>query len=164
MCGIGINESRILQLFIDYFIVINIIINSYLFVSSGSSKSNLQGSGSKVDRKRERGGSEEKVVPGRSATPESSTVDTKPSASPPSKKHKAEFSTSTISEEEVKRYLQRRPIGSKDLVRKFLNKKTGMDRNKIVEVLHAIIENLPHVKKEMVKEKLYLSLPSNAEQ
>ena len=111
---------------------------------------------SKTDRKRDRGNSVEKNKP------ESSQLDSK-TASPPSKKHKAEFSPSTITEEEVKRYLQRRPIASKDLVRKFINKKSGMERHKIVEVLHTIIEKLPKVKKQMVKDKLYLSLISTDE-
>ena len=60
----------------------------------------------------------------------------------------------------MKRYLQRRPIASKDLVRKFINKKTGMERHKIVDVLHKIIEGLQDVQTQLVKEKLYLSLPN----
>lgn len=118
---------------------------------------------SQQERKRERSSSEEKVSLSRSATPESSQVNPKPTISPPSKKHKPEFSVSTITEEEVKRYLQRRPIASKDLVRKFINKKTGMERHKIVEVLHQIIEGLQNVQKQLVKEKLYLSLTNTGE-
>lgn len=112
----------------------------------------------KKERKRDRVRSEEQVSPSRSATPENSQVNPKPTSSPSSKKHKPEFSVTAITEEEVKRYLQRRPIASKDLVRKFINKKTGMERHKIVEVLHQIIEGLPNVEKQLVKEKLYLSL------
>lgn len=77
---------------------------------------------------------------------------------PPGKKQKVEASTGSISEEEVRRYLLRRPIASKDLVRKFIKLKTGMERNKIVEVLHRIIEGLKNVEKQTVKGKLYLSL------
>lgn len=96
------------------------------------------------------------VVPGsRSATPEGSAT---ASGQPPAKKQKAEVSSNCITEEEVKRYLMRRPIASKDLVRKFINKKTQMDRNRIVEVLHKIIEGLRNVEKQTVKGKLYLSL------
>jgi len=85
-------------------------------------------------------------------------MEAKPSASPPSKKHRVEFSPNTITEEEVKLYLQRRPMASKDLLRKFINKKTGMERVKIVQMLHSIIEKLPNVERQMVKEKLYLSV------
>jgi hypothetical protein len=91
---------------------------------------------------------------GRLATPGGSAEPN----SPPAKKQKAESSTNTITEEEVKRYLMRRPIASKDLVRKFINKKTDMDRNRIVEVLHKVIEGLKNVEKQTVKGKLYLSL------
>lgn len=56
----------------------------------------------------------------------------------------------------------RRPIASKDLVRKFINKKTEMDRNRIVDVLHKIIEGLKNVEKQTVKGKLYLSLKNPA--
>lgn len=84
------------------------------------------------------------------------------SSSPPAKKQKAEVSSNSITEEEVKRYLMRRPIASKDLVRKFINKKTEMDRNRIVEVLHKVIEGLKNVEKQTVKGKLYLSLKNPA--
>lgn len=92
----------------------------------------------------------------RSATPEANSAAL---SQPPEKKQKTEVSTSSISEEEVKRYLMRRPITSKDLVKKFTSKKTDMDRNRIVEVLHKIIEGLRNVEKQNVKGKLYLSLP-----
>ena len=129
------------------------------FAGSSRASSNAESKSSKTDRKRTRKEeSEEKMASSRSATPETSNSEAKPTASPPSKKHKVEFSPNTITEEEVKLYLQRRPMASKDLVRKFINKKTGMDRIKIVEMLHSIIEKLPNVERQLVKEKLYLSL------
>lgn len=93
----------------------------------------------------------------RSATPEANGA-AGGSKAPPGKKQKTEVSTSCITEEEVQRYLMRRPITSKDLVRKFTSKKTDMDRNRIVTVLHKIIEGLKNVDKKNVKGKLYLSL------
>ena len=80
-------------------------------------------------------------------------------STPPSKKHRTE-SSSTISEEEVQRYLSRKPITSKDLVKKFTGKKTEMDRNKIVEVLGQIIQHMKGVTRQNIKGKLYLSLKS----
>ena len=77
---------------------------------------------------------------------------------PPSKKQKREYSPSTITEEEVKHYLSRRPITSKDLVRKFTSKKTEMEKTKIVSVLLQIIQNLKNVEKQTIKGKMYLSL------
>ena len=82
---------------------------------------------------------------------------------PPSKKQRTEFSSSSITDEEVKRYLLRRPITSKDLVRKFTSKKTEMDRNRIVEVLSRIINNLKDVDKQIIKGKMYLSLKKQVE-
>ena len=52
----------------------------------------------------------------------------------------------------------RRPITAKDLVKKFTSKKTDMERNQIVKVLHKIIEGLENVEKQAVKDKMYLSL------
>lgn len=79
------------------------------------------------------------------------------STSPPSKKQKTE-SPYTITEHEVQRYLSRKPITSKDLVRKFSSKKTEMEKNKIVEVLGDIIKNMKNVERQKIKGKLYLSL------
>ena len=77
---------------------------------------------------------------------------------PPHKKHKKAFSSSTISEEEVKHYLMRRPITSKELVRKFTKKKPGMDKARIVDQLHQIIQGLSNVEKQTIQDRLYLSL------
>lgn len=79
------------------------------------------------------------------------------STSPPSKKQRTE-SPYTITEHEVQRYLSRKPITSKDLVRKFSSKKTEMEKNKIVEVLSDIIKNMKNVERQKIKGKLYLSL------
>lgn len=113
---------------------------------------------SKHSKKRERDVVERKGGQvGRSATPEGANGGGGDSA-PPGKKQKLEISTSSITEEEVRRYLMRRPITAKDLVRKFTSKKTEMDRNQIVKVLHKIIEGLKNVEKQAVKDKMYLSL------
>jgi len=64
----------------------------------------------------------------------------------------------TITEQEVWRYLSRKPITSKDLVKKFSTKKTEMEKNKIVEVLGDIIKNMKNVEKQKIKGKLYLSV------
>ena len=114
----------------------------------------------KSSRKRDREGltESENLTNRRSATPVVQAVADSTTNLPPDKRPKVAVSTNSISEEEVKRYLLRRPITSKDLVRKFINKKTDMERNRIVEVLHQIIERLKNVEKQTVKGKLYLSL------
>lgn len=73
------------------------------------------------------------------------------------KKQRTE-SPHTITEQEVWRYLSRKPITSKDLVKKFSTKKTEMEKNKIVEVLGDIIKNMKNVEKQKIKGKLYLSV------
>ena len=123
------------------------ILPSSIRCADSPSKKGKHSSKSKK-RERESAGS-------RSATPE---VPANGSATPPAKKPKPEVSSASITVDEVKRYLMRKPITSKDLVRKFTSKKTEMDRNKIVEVLHKIIKALENVEKQTVKGKLYLSL------
>ncbi len=84
------------------------------------------------------------------------------SAQPPQKKQRKELSSNIITEDEVKYYLSRRPITSKDLVRKFASKKSDMDKKKIVDQLHQIIQNLKTVEKQTIKGKLYLSLKQSS--
>ena len=86
-----------------------------------------------------------------------------PSTQPPAKKHKTEYSLSTITEEEVRRYLKRRPITSNDLVKKFTSKKTEMDKKRVVEVLHQLIQGMKNVEKQTIKGKMYLSLKTSQE-
>lgn len=106
----------------------------------------------RVGVKRER----DKEVNPESATDQLSSA---PSHSnPPLKKQKVEHSPSTITEEEVEYYLSRRPITSKDLVRKFTSKKMEMDKKKVVSVLHQIIRNLRNLDKKVIKGKMFLSL------
>ena len=83
---------------------------------------------------------------------------------PPAKKHRTEYSPSTITEEEVQRYLKRRPICSNDLVKKFKSKKTEMDKKRVVEVLHKLIQGMKNVEKQTIKGKMYLSLKTAQEE
>jgi len=80
---------------------------------------------------------------------------------PPSKRSKKDFSPTAITEEEVKYYLMRKPITSKDLVRKFTSKKVNMDKKKIVDQLHQVIQGLKNVQQQTIQGKLYLSLKSS---
>lgn len=86
------------------------------------------------------------------------------STQPPAKKHRTEYSPSTITEEEVQRYLKRRPITSNELVKKFKSKKTEMDKKRVVEVLHQLIQGMKNVEKQTIKGKMYLSLKTAQEE
>lgn len=81
------------------------------------------------------------------------------SGTPPSKKSKTE-STSAITEEEVKRYLSRKPITSKELVKKFTSKKADIDKSLVPAILSKIIKKMPNVQEQRIGGKLYLSLKS----
>ena len=82
------------------------------------------------------------------------------SSSPAAKKAKVE-STSTITEEEVRRYLTRKPFTSKELVKKFTSKKTDLDKNKVVTILGNTLKKMgKEIFKEKIKDKLYLSIKS----
>ena len=73
------------------------------------------------------------------------------------KKPKVE-STTIITEEEVRYYLKRKPITSKDLMKKFISKKPDMGKDKVLSVLSEIIRRMKDVEQVKIKEKLYLSL------
>lgn len=84
--------------------------------------------------------------------------------SPPSKKVKTVESTSTITEDEVRRYLSRKPITSKELLKKFTSKKTGIDKSLVPEMLSRIIKRMPNVEERRIDGKFYLSLKTSATQ
>lgn len=77
---------------------------------------------------------------------------------PPSKKSKAAELTSTITEEEVRRYLSRKPISSKELLKKFTSKKTDIDKSQVPKMLSQIIKKMPNVEERVIEGKLHLSL------
>ena len=85
------------------------------------------------------------------------------SGTPPSKKAKAAESMSTITEDEVRRYLSRKPITSRELVKKFTGKKTDIDKNLVPEILSRIIKRMPNVEEKRIEGKLYLSLKSTVQ-
>ena len=139
--------------------------------SKSKKKSNQPSSSQGVKREREQE-SGEQTAPGASAPLPGSSTDGGGTSSvagasgtqPPAKKHRTEYSLSTITEEEVQRYLKRRPITSNDLVKKFTSKKTEMDKKRVVEVLHQLIQGMKNVEKQTIKGKMYLSLKTLQEE
>ena len=92
-----------------------------------------------------------------SGKPQKRAADEDLSVPPVVKKPKVE-STTTITEEEVRKYLGRKPITSKELVKKFSSKKPDMEKNMIVSLLSEIIKHMKDVNQFKVEGKLYLSL------
>ena len=76
---------------------------------------------------------------------------------PLSKRVHVEENLSVITDQEVLHYLARKPITTKDLVRKFQRRKTSMDKRQVVESLGKILPRL-NVEKKEIKDKIYLSL------
>ena len=85
------------------------------------------------------------------------------SGTPPSKKAKGAESTTTITEEEVRRYLSRKPITSRELLKKFTSKKPGIEKSQVPEMLSRIIKKIPNVEEKRIEGKLYLSLKTVTE-
>ena len=83
------------------------------------------------------------------------------SEEPAAKKVKLSTSTTTITVEEVKYYLMRKPITATDLAKKFRSKKTDMDKMKIIERLGEIIQKKLNVERKTIQGKTYLSMKEN---
>lgn len=64
---------------------------------------------------------------------------------------------SGITEEAVRRYLSHKPMTTKDLLKKFKTKKTGLSSGTTVQQIAAILKKIVPEQK-MIKGKLYLSL------
>ena len=65
-----------------------------------------------------------------------------------------------ITEETVRRYLSYKPMTTKDLLKKFKTKKTGLTSEQTVQQIAAILRRI-QPEQNMVKGKLYLSLKQN---
>ena len=79
---------------------------------------------------------------------------------PAAKKLKLSTSTTTITVDEVKYYLMRKPITATDLAKKFRSKKKDMDKMKVIERLGEIIQKNLNVERKTVQGKTYLSIKS----
>ena len=76
---------------------------------------------------------------------------------PPAKKLKTE-SLSVITPEEVKKYLLRKPMTLKALLKKFIKLKPEMTKQDIVRVLAKTVQAIPQIEKREMGGKKYLSL------
>jgi len=88
---------------------------------------------------------------------ERSSTPTSNGKEPPSKKQKLEKSDGSIlTEENVWRYLARKPISTKELISKFKSKKSGLNKQDMVAKLSSILKKL--AKQFMKDEKNYFVL------
>lgn len=104
----------------------------------------------------------ESVVDGKEAGASTSKASKRklehPSPSGPSKKAKPNGSLSSegISEEAIRRYLVRKPMTTKELLKKFKNK-TTLDSSQLIHTIVQILKKL-NPDKQKIKDELYLSL------
>ena len=142
--------------------VVNIESSPSKSKKKASSQPNSQGT--KREREQESVEASSSPAPNLPESGVGGTVAAGTTSQPPAKKHRTEYSLNTITEEEVQRYLKRRPITSNDLVKKFTSKKTEMDKKKVVEVLHQLIQGMKNVQKQTIKGKMYLSLKTSQDE
>lgn len=76
--------------------------------------------------------------------------------SPSVKKHRSEESEGAL-EEDLRRYLMRKPMTTKDLLQKFKSKKLNMTNEKITQVIAQLLKKI-NPEKKIINKKLYLSL------
>ena len=62
-----------------------------------------------------------------------------------------------MSEDSVRRYLQRKPMTTKELLQKFKSKKTGLSDIQLVHAIAQTLKKINHVK-ETIGEEILLSL------
>ncbi|EPQ11458.1 General transcription factor IIF subunit 1 [Myotis brandtii] len=62
-----------------------------------------------------------------------------------------------VTEDAVRRYLTRKPMTTKDLLKKFQTKKTGLSREQTVNVLAQILKHL-NPERKMINDKMHFSL------
>ena len=80
------------------------------------------------------------------------------SSSPPAKKPKVEAPSNKILPDEVQKYLTRKPMTSKALVKKFVKLKTDLNKGQVVAMLSVVLKSMPQIDKQKIKGKMYLSL------
>ena len=85
------------------------------------------------------------------------SAESQDTAQPLPKRLHVEDNPGVITDQEVLHYLTRKPITTKDLVRKFQRRKTAMSKKQVVASLGSILPRLSVEKKE-IKDKVYLSL------
>jgi len=83
-------------------------------------------------------------------------TDKSDSKSPSIKKHRSEESEGAL-EEDLRRYLMRKPMTTKDLLQKFKSKKLNMTNEKITQVIAQLLKKI-NPDKTTINKKLYLSL------
>ncbi|XP_051829454.1 general transcription factor IIF subunit 1-like [Antechinus flavipes] len=127
-------------------------------VDSGSTSSTLRAAASKLEQgKRQTGPSGPPTAkrPRLDAGPQS--ISGKSTPQPQSGKSTPSSDDVQLTEDAVRRYLTRKPMTTKDLLKKFQTKKTGLSSDQTVKVLAQILKRL-NPERKMINDKMHLSL------
>ncbi|EHB16417.1 General transcription factor IIF subunit 1, partial [Heterocephalus glaber] len=92
-----------------------------------------------------------------SETPAAKRLSGKSTPQPPSGKCTPSSGDVQVTEDAVRRYLTRKPMTTKDLLKKFQTKKTGLSSEQTVNVLAQILKRL-NPERKMINDKMHFSL------
>ncbi|KAK6312147.1 hypothetical protein J4Q44_G00178110 [Coregonus suidteri] len=136
-------------------------------IDSASTSNTLRAAASKLEQGKRQvvGGSSESPAAKRLKMESSSTAITtqspapsgKSTPQPPSGKSTPSSSDVQLTEEAVRRYLIRKPMTTKDLLKKFQTKRTGLSSEQTVNVLAQILKRLNPERKERQRQDALLS-------
>ncbi|KAF7240184.1 General transcription factor IIF subunit 1 [Varanus komodoensis] len=129
-------------------------------VDAGSTSSTLRAAASKLEQGKRQAGSGELPAAKRlklDAGPQATMASGKSTPQPQSGKSTPNSGDVQLTEDAVRRYLTRKPMTTKDLLKKFQTKKTGLSSEKTVNVLAQILKHLNPERKN-INDKMHFFL------
>uniref|UniRef100_A0A8C8YEZ7 Transcription initiation factor IIF subunit alpha n=1 Tax=Prolemur simus TaxID=1328070 RepID=A0A8C8YEZ7_PROSS len=124
-------------------------------VEGGSTSSTLRAAANKLEQGKRAGETPAAKRLRLDAAPQS--LSGKSTPQPPSGKSTPSSSDVQVTEDAVRRYLTRKPMTTKDLLKKFQTKKTGLSSEQTVNVLAQILKRL-NPERKMINDKMHFSL------
>ncbi|XP_074165680.1 general transcription factor IIF subunit 1-like isoform X1 [Sminthopsis crassicaudata] len=127
-------------------------------VDSGSTSSTLRAAASKLEQgKRQTGPSDTPAAKRLRLDAGPQSISGKSTPQPQSGKSTPSSGDVQVTEDAVRRYLTRKPMTTKDLLKKFQTKKTGLSSDQTVNVLAQILKRL-NPERKMINDKMHFSL------
>ncbi|XP_072458105.1 general transcription factor IIF subunit 1-like isoform X1 [Notamacropus eugenii] len=127
-------------------------------VDSGSTSSTLRAAANKLEQgKRQMGPSDTPAAKRLRLDGGPQSISGKSTPQPQSGKSTPSSGDVQVTEDAVRRYLTRKPMTTKDLLKKFQTKKTGLSSDQTVNVLAQILKRL-NPERKMINDKMHFSL------
>ncbi|XP_043835676.1 general transcription factor IIF subunit 1 [Dromiciops gliroides] len=127
-------------------------------VDSGSTSSTLRAAANKLEQgKRQTGPSDTPAAKRLRLDAGPQSISGKSTPQPQSGKSTPSSGDVQVTEDAVRRYLTRKPMTTKDLLKKFQTKKTGLSSDQTVNVLAQILKRL-NPERKMINDKMHFSL------